>query len=57
MLISYDTPRSIDQKVYYIVSKGLGGVMWWETSGNKPGNSSLIAMVRFTLALALEELM
>ncbi|KAL2785332.1 glycoside hydrolase superfamily [Aspergillus keveii] len=45
-LISYDTPRSIEQRVHYIASRGLGGVMWWESSGDKSGNSSLIATVR-----------
>ncbi|KAJ1713234.1 hypothetical protein NYO67_4574 [Aspergillus flavus] len=42
-LISYDTPRSTEQKVHYVASRGLGGVMWWESSGDKSGNGSLIA--------------
>lgn len=46
-LISYDTPRSIERKIRYIASRGLGGVMWWESSGDNSGNSSLIATVRF----------
>ncbi|SPB51183.1 unnamed protein product [Aspergillus niger] len=45
MLTRY-TPRSMGQKVHYIASRGLGGVMWWESSGDKSGNSSFIATVR-----------
>lgn len=51
MLISYDTPRSTKQKVHYITSRGLGGVIWWESSGDKPGNTSLISTVRSPLSL------
>lgn len=31
-LISYDTPEIAKQKADYILRKGLGGGMWWETS-------------------------
>lgn len=34
-MISYDTPDAQRAKVDYIRSKGLGGAMWWETSGDK----------------------
>lgn len=39
-MISYDTPQVVAQKVDYIKSTNLGGAMWWETSGDKPANSS-----------------
>lgn len=50
-LISYDTPRTIEQKIHYIASRALGGVMWWESSGDKSGNCSLIATVWFSLIM------
>lgn len=33
-LISYDDAESIKAKVQYIVSKGLGGIMYWEYTGD-----------------------
>ncbi|KAI1357156.1 hypothetical protein F5Y08DRAFT_347215, partial [Xylaria arbuscula] len=31
------------KKVTYLQSKGLGGTMFWEASGDRPDNRSLIA--------------
>jgi len=49
-MISYDTPQISKQKADYIISKKLGGGMWWETSSdNSPtgpkSQSSLIKTV------------
>jgi chitinase len=46
-MVSYDTPEMQIQKSQYIRSKGLGGGMWWELSGDKPITDprSLIATV------------
>lgn len=35
-MISYDTPEVMRRKVDYIKSMGLGGAMFWETSGDRP---------------------
>ncbi|KAL1991416.1 hypothetical protein VTN49DRAFT_5408 [Thermomyces lanuginosus] len=42
VMISYDTPNIVRWKGQYILRKGLGGGMYWETSGDKSGNESLI---------------
>lgn len=34
LLVSYDSPESVSQKVEYVKSKGLGGVFFWELSGD-----------------------
>ncbi|KAJ5454995.1 hypothetical protein N7530_012764 [Penicillium desertorum] len=49
LFISYDTPEIARKKGEYIKSKGLGGGMWWELSGDKQGDESLIATVVDTI--------
>ncbi|KAI0839918.1 glycoside hydrolase family 18 protein [Hypoxylon sp. FL0890] len=42
-LISYDNVDMVTKKVSYIQSKGLGGSMFWEASGDRTDSGSLIA--------------
>ena len=39
VMISYDTPAAVAQKAQFVRERGLGGGMWWESSGDKaPGD-------------------
>ncbi|PYH46928.1 glycoside hydrolase family 18 protein [Aspergillus saccharolyticus JOP 1030-1] len=42
IMISYDTPGIVKLKTAYIKNKCLGGGMFWETSGDRKGQESLI---------------
>jgi len=44
-LVSYDTVEMARQKAIFIKEKGLGGAMWWESSGDKEGCDSLIGTI------------
>lgn len=44
-MVSYDTPNIARQKAKWIKEKGLGGAMFWEVSGDKTGDDSLVATV------------
>jgi hypothetical protein len=45
-MISYDTLDMAKRKVQYIKEKRLGGAMWWELSGDKQDNGSIVKNVR-----------
>ena len=34
--VSYDTKQVVRQKAGYVLERGLGGGMWWESSGDRP---------------------
>ena len=44
-IVSYDTPSMAMKKARFIRESGLGGGMWWESSGDKEGEDSLISTV------------
>jgi len=45
MLVSYDTVAMALQKVDYIAQQRLGGAMWWEISGDKTDEESIVSNV------------
>lgn len=38
-LVTYDTPKLAVEKARYVREQGLGGGMWWESSGDKGGKT------------------
>lgn len=42
VLVSYDAAPSVERKVRWLMERGLGGVMWWEASGDRVGEGSLV---------------
>ncbi|KAL5611713.1 uncharacterized protein BROUX77_001869 [Berkeleyomyces rouxiae] len=42
-LITFDTPKIAEKKVDFLREKRLGGAMFWEASGDKQGDDSLIS--------------
>ncbi|CAI6339007.1 unnamed protein product [Periconia digitata] len=44
-LISYDTLDMVKRKAGYVREKKLGGAMWWELSGDRAGEGSLVESV------------
>lgn len=45
LMISHDTPEMANIKTDFVKKERLGGAMWWESSGDKQGEESLIAKV------------
>ena len=43
-MISYDDPESIGRKTDYVIAEGLGGIMFWELSGDDKKSSLLTAI-------------
>lgn len=48
-MISYDTPGNAALKLNYVKSQNLGGTMFWESSSDRNGTGSLIALAAQTL--------
>ncbi|TVY35375.1 Endochitinase [Lachnellula subtilissima] len=44
-LVTYDTVEMAREKTRWLKNEGLGGAMWWESSGDKRGEGSLIEAV------------
>jgi chitinase len=44
-LVSYDNVKSAGIKAKYLVEKGLGGAVFWEASGDRTGDQSLIGVL------------
>jgi chitinase len=42
-MVTYDTPKMVEEKARFVREQGLGGGMWWESSGDKEGERSLVS--------------
>ena len=47
VMVSYDNKAMAKIKVDFVKRHGLGGAMWWESSGDRQGHDGLIHTVRF----------
>jgi len=45
VVISYDNQEVVGRKTDYVKTQGLGGAMWWESSGDRTGSGSLMGLV------------
>ncbi|KAK4693140.1 chitinase, partial [Lecanoromycetidae sp. Uapishka_2] len=45
LMVSYDTKKMASQKANFAKDRSLGGAMWWESSGDKSGDESIIGSV------------
>lgn len=50
-LISYDNVHAVNEKKSYVFSRGLGGVVFWEASGDRNGSDSLVSTLAFALGV------
>ena len=50
LMVSYDTIEMAKIKTEYVRREGLGGAMWWESSGDKQRGDSLIGTVSLSLS-------
>jgi chitinase len=51
-LVSYDNVESATYKAQWLLQKGLGGAVFWEAAGDRPGAQSLVG----TLARTMQQL-
>jgi len=40
--VTYDTPRTVQQKARFVTKMGLGGLFYWHITGDKRGSKSLV---------------
>lgn len=51
-LVTYDTLAVAQRKAHYIKQNNLGGAMWWELSGDRQDERSIVTNVRIPLVFA-----
>lgn len=54
-LVSFDGPKSANFKAEYILKSGLGGAFFWEASGDKKGDQSLVGIMEKRLKGKLQK--
>ena len=55
-MVSYDNASMAQEKAAYVQSRQLGGAMWWESSGDKSGDQSLVNTVSLIFVYSKYEL-